>query len=145
MASIVYNTWKGKDGNDWAAGADAAYKVMLVTSSYTPDPDHDFPNATGLVANEIAGGSYARQNVASRAKTKTNATDSYDHSASNPTFTALAGPAAPRYAIVYRVVTNDADHQLVACIDIGAGLSIVGDFMVKWNAGASSGLIFQGT
>lgn len=145
MSSIVYNTFKGKDGNDWAAGADSAYKVMLVTASYTPNVDHAFPNATGLAANEITGGSYARQNVATRTKAVDNATDAVNHLADNPTFTALAGPAEPRYAIIYRVVASDADHQLVACIDLGTGLSVVGDFMVKWNSGATSGIVFKGT
>lgn len=139
MASGVYNTFKGKDGNDWAAGADSAYKVMLVTGSYTPNADHDF---VADVTNEVTGGSYARQNVASRTKTVVDGSDSFTHSANNPTFTALAGPAAPRYAIVYRAVTNDADHQLVCWIDLGAGLSIVGDFMVKWSGGTSSGVLF---
>ncbi len=143
MSSLVYNTFKGKDGNNWTAGADSAYKVMLVTTSYTPNADHDF--VSDVVANEIAGGSYARQNVATRTKAIDDATDKATHSADNPTFTALAGPAAPRYAIVYRVVTVDADHQLVCCIDLGTGLAIVGDFMVKWNGGASSGILFSGT
>lgn len=145
MSSLIYNTWKAKDANDWAAGADSAYKVMLVTNSYTPNPDHTTPSATGLASNEVTGGSYARQNAASRAKAVNNTTDQFEHSLNNTTFTALAGPAAPRYAVVYRVVTSDTDHQLVACIDLGTGLSITGDFIVKWNNGASSGIIFTGS
>lgn len=145
MASIIYNTFKGKDANDWAAGVATAYKCMLVTATYVPDPDHLFPNATGLATNEVTGGSYARQNMANRVKAVNLTTDSYDHSADNVTFTALAGPAAPRYAIIYRTVTADTDHQLVACIDLGTGLSVVGDFMVKWNGGATSGIVFKGT
>lgn len=141
MASGVYNTFKGKDGNNWTAGADSAYKVLLVTGSYTPNADHDFVD--DVDANEITGGSYARQDVATRTKAIVDGSDAATHSADNPTFTALAGPAAPRYAIVYRVVTTDADHQLVCWIDLGAGLSIVGDFMVKWSGGASSGILFS--
>lgn len=142
MASIVYNGFKGKDGNDWAAGADSAYKWMLVTTAYTPNPDHDFP-ADGPAANEVSGGGYARQNIASRVKTLDDANDRYDHSANNPTFTGLSGPAAPRYLIGYRVVGSDADHQLVCCLDLGAGQSITGDFTAKLNGGASSGVAFR--
>lgn len=144
MASLVYNTWKGKDAHDWSAGANSDYKVMLVTTAYTPNADHDFP-ADGPAANEVAGGSYARQNVATRTKAIDDGTNSATHSADNPTFTALAGPAEPRYAIIYRVVATDADHQLVCCIDLGAGLSITGDLMVKWDGGATSGIVFTAT
>lgn len=144
MSSIVYNTFKAKDGNDWATGADSAYKWLLVTGSYTPDPDHTFPNASGLASNEITGGSYARQNIASRTKTVDNTNDLFTHAANNPTFTALAGPAAPRYLIAYRVVTTDADHQLVCCLDLGAGVLVLGDFTVKLNGTVTSGTVFKG-
>lgn len=142
MASILYNTFKGHDGNDWAAGADAAYKWMLCTASYTPDPDHENPD-DGPAANEIAGGSYARQNIASRTKAIDTANNKATHSANNPTFTGLTGPAQPRYLVGYRVVGSDADHQLVCCIDIGAGQSVTGDLMVKLNGGAASGVAFE--
>lgn len=139
MASGVYNTWKTKDGNDWTAGADSAYKVLLVTSSYTPDADHDNPD-DGPAANEITGGSYARQNVATRTKAANDATNAGEHSAANAVFTGLSA-AAPKYAIVYRAVTNDTDHQLVCWIDLGT-VSITGDLTVKWDGGASSGILF---
>lgn len=142
MASGVYNTYKAKDGNDWAAGADSAYKCLLVTSSYTPNPDHDFVADVSPGSNEITGGGYARQNMASRAKSIVDGSDRAEHSANNPIFSSLSGPAAPRYAIVYRVVSTDSDHQLVAWIDLGAGLSIVGDLEVKWNGSTTSGLVF---
>lgn len=143
MSSGIYNTWKGKDGNDWASGADSAYKWMLVTGSYTPDPDHAHPNATGLASNEVTGGSYARQNVASRTKAEDDSTDTFTHSANNPTFTALSA-AQPRYAVCYRVVTNDTDHQLVAWLDLGASLNITGDFLVKLNGTTTTGIVFKG-
>lgn len=142
MASIIYNGWKSKDGNDWAAGADSAYKAMLVTGSYTPNPDHTTPNATGLASNEVTGGSYARQNVAGRARTKDDTNDRYDHSANNPTFAGLSS-AAPRYVVIYRAVTDDSDHQLVCCIDLGEGLSVTGNLLVKWNETDTSGVVFR--
>lgn len=141
MASGVYNTWKTKDGNDWAAGAAGAYKVMLVTSSYTPDADHDFPNAAGLASNEITGGTYARQDLAGRATAVNDTTNAGEHSADNVTFLGLSA-AAPKYAIIYRVVTNDTDHQLVCWIDLGT-VAITGNLVLQWNAGAASGIIYR--
>lgn len=140
MASGVYNTAKGKDGNAWTAGGSGAYRVMLVTNSYTPNADHDFPNATGLASNEIVGGSYARQDLPSRTLTINDSTDAAEHAANNVTFTGLSA-AEPRYAIVYRAVTNDTDHQLYFWIDLGTGLNITGDLTVKWSGGASSGIL----
>lgn len=140
MASIVYNTFKGKDGNDWAAGAASAYKWMLVTSSYTPNPDHDF--VSDVVSNEVSGGSYARQNIAGRSKAVDDTNNKYTHSADNPTF-ALSS-ASPKYLIGYRAVTNDSDHQLVCCLDLGSpGTGITGDFIAKIDGGASSGVAFE--
>ena len=140
MASGVYNTYKAKDGSDWAAGAASAYKAMLVTGSYTPDADHDFPNATGLASNEVAG--TTRQDVASRSKAINDTSNAAEHSANNVTFTGLSG-SQPRYVVVYRAVTNDTDHQLVCWIDLGTGLNITGSLTVKWNGGASSGIVFS--
>jgi hypothetical protein len=145
MANLVWNTWKSKDGNSWTAGADSAYKCLLLTSGYTPDADHNFVADLTPGTYEITGGSYARQNVVTRTVNKNTSTDKYEHAANNPQFTALAGPAEPRYCAVYRVVATDADHQLVCLLDLGAGLSIVGDFMVKFNGGATSGIVFTGS
>jgi hypothetical protein len=140
MASGVYNTWKTKDGNNWSGGVDADYKWMLVTSSYTPDPDHDNPD-DGPAANEIAGGTYARQNIATRTKSADDSVDKGLHSADNPTFTGLVA-AAPKYLIGYRVVTNDTDHQLVCWIDLGT-VSVTGDLTCKLDGGALSGVAYE--
>lgn len=139
MASIFYNQMKGRDGLDWAAGLNSDYKCMLVTSSYTPNPDHSHPSASGLASNEITGGGYARQNMASRTKTVNNTTDTYDHLASNLTFTLITG--APKYAIIYKAYTSDADHLLVCAVDLGSQSLTGQDFIISW----TSGVVFQGT
>ncbi len=141
MPSGVYNTFKGKDGNDWAAGADSAYKWMLVTSSYTPNADHDF--VSDVVANEISGGAYTRQNIASRTKAVDDSTDAVTHSANNPIFTGLSA-ASPKYMIGFRVVGSDSDHQLVCWLDLGTN-TISSDFLVKLNGTTTTGIAFKGT
>ncbi len=143
MAHVVYNGWKGKDGVDWAAGAAGDYKAMLVSSSYTPDPDHAAPNATGLASNERTGGGYARQNIANRSKTKNDATNTFDHAADNVLFSNVSGEV--RWLVIYRAVTGDADHQLVCAIDLGSRTLSGDNFAIRWNGGATSGIIFQGT
>ncbi len=144
MAHTFYNGFKGKDGVDWAAGAAGDYKAMLVSSSYTPDPDHAAPNATGLAANEVTGGGYARQNVGGRTKAKVNATNSYDHSADNLLFTNVTGDV--RWLVIYKAVNNDTDHVLVVALDLGARTLSADNFAIKFTGGdASSGIVFQGT
>ena len=98
----------------------------------------------GPAAAEITGGSYARQDVANRARTVADGSDRAEHTADNPTFTGLSA-AEPRYLICYRAVTNDTDHQLVACLDLPAGINITGDFMPKLNGGASNGIVWNDT
>jgi len=143
MAHVVYNGWKGKDGIDWAAGAAGDYKGMLVSSSYTPDPDHAAPNATGLAANEVTGGGYARQNVGGRTKTANNATNTYDHAADNLLFTNVTGDV--RWLVIYKVVTDDTDHKLVCALDLGTRTLAGDNFAIKFDGGATSGIVFQGT
>lgn len=140
MANLIYNSWKGKDGKDWASGT---VKGMLVTSAYTPDADHAHPNATGLASNELTGGTYARQSITNRAVTPDLANDRVDHTADNPTFLGLAASSAPKYLVLYWQLTNDTDHVLIACLDLGT-LLLSGDYSPKFNAGATNGVVFRG-
>ena len=48
-----------------------------------------------------------------------------------------------RNAIVYREENDDSDHELVACIDLGSGLSVTGMFRVRWDDGESGGVVFD--
>lgn len=138
MSSGIYNKAKGLEGVfDWDAGGDT-YRVLLVTSTYTPNPDHVFVSD---ITNELSGGSYARQDLGGRAISIDNVNDRVDHNATNVTFT-IAG--SPKYAIVYKFITNDAASPLVCWIDLGS-VTLTGDLTVKWNGGALSGTVFRGT
>ena len=142
MASIVYNGWKAKNGLDWEDEGET-FKVMLVTGSYTPDPDDGVVDDVSPSENEIAGGSYARQTLAGRAITINTDDNKAEHRANSVLFEGLTGPAQPRYAIVYREENDDSDHELVACIDLGSGLSVTGMFRVRWDDGESGGVVFE--
>lgn len=135
----VYNRAKVQNGSlDWDTDT---FRVMLVTSSYTPNLDHDF--VADVVANEVAGGGYARQTLTGNAIVIDDANDRVDHDADNATWTGLT--AAFRYAVVFKLVTNDADSILVAYLDLGAQSVTAQDFTIKWNAGASAGTVYRGT
>jgi hypothetical protein len=136
----AYNRAKKQDGSfDWD-DVGQTFRVLLTTSSYTPNVDHDFVSD---VTNEIAGGGYVRKDVAGRAVVLDDANDRADHDADNLTWTALTN--AFRYAVLYRFVTNDADSVLLYYWDLGAQSVTASDFTIAWNAGASSGTVFRGT
>ena len=135
----IYNRSKVQDGSiDWDTHT---FRLMLVTAAYAPNVDHDF--VSDVVANEIAGGGYARQTLTGNAISIDDGNDRVDHNANNVTFAALTNTF--RYGILYRFVTVDADSILVAYFDFGAQTVTAVDFIVKWNAGASSGTVFRRT
>ena len=134
---MMYNRAKQHLRN-WSAGT---WRIMLVTSSYTPDPDHDFVN--DVVANEASGSGYARQDVVGRSVVINDASDRAEHNADNQTWASLTSTF--RYAIIYFSVTSDADHELQRCIDLGAQSLTAVPFTIQWDGGASSGTVYRGT
>jgi hypothetical protein len=112
----------------------ATFKVMLCTSTYTPNQDtHEFKSS---VTNEITGTGYtaggvalASVAVAYDAASNTLSFDAADSVWTTATFTA-------RYAVVYLSTGVDATSILVCYIDFGADLSpSAGNFTLQWNTG----------
>ena len=109
-------------------------KVMLCTSSYTPDQDaHNYKDD---VTNEVTGTGYTAggATVASPSITYTGASntlklDGDDVSWSNSTITA-------RYAVIYDdTPATDATKPLIAWIDFGADVSTTsGTFTIAFDA-----------
>lgn len=137
MASILYN--RGLDElRDWESDV---FKAMLVTSSYTPNKDHDY--VSSVSGNELStiGSNYARATLGSKTRTITDATDRIVYDCANPSFGAIVAGQYARYMVVYREVTNDADSILIACIDLGSSIATSGTiFSVDVD---SAGLIYS--
>jgi hypothetical protein len=110
-------------------------KVMLCTSSYTPNQDtHQYKSD---VTNEVTGTGYTAGGVAltSVAVTYTGATnvlmvDADDASWPSSTITA-------RYAVIYDATPGtDATRPLLSYVDFGADVtSTSGTFVITWAAG----------
>ncbi|GAA2436201.1 hypothetical protein [Mycolicibacterium llatzerense] len=109
-------------------------KVMLCTSSYTPDQDaHRYKSD---ITNEVTGTGYTAGGV-----TVTPVTVSYDSatnklsfsSTSNPTWTTSTITA--RYAILYdSTPATDATRPLILYVDFGADISsTAATFSVPWD------------
>lgn len=109
-------------------------KVMLCTSSYTPDQDaHQFKSS---VTNEVSGTGYTAGGatlgsvtLTYTAGTNTLAFDAADVTWSTSTITA-------RYAVVYDSTPGtDATDPLICYVDFGADVSsTAGNFTITWDA-----------
>jgi hypothetical protein len=134
MASGMYGiTFLNALKNDLALDLDDTtadrFKVMLVTSSYTPDfGTHDFKSD---VTNEVSGTGYdaGGKSLSSVTLTQSGGTITFD--AADVTWTSSTITA--RGAVIYDdSLTND---PLIAYIDFGADKSSSsGDFVLSFNA-----------
>jgi len=138
MASAVYNEGAhrltpGVTGSiSWSSDT---IKILLVTSSYTLDKDHDFVN--DVTASEVNPTNYSRKTLASKTITKDNATDRVKFDAADPVWTSLGGAsnATIAAAIVYKEVTDDTDSPLICKIDLISSFTTNGsDFTFQFDA-----------
>ena len=109
-------------------------KVMLCTSSYTPDQDtHQYKSS---VTNEVSGTGYTATGatLASVAVTYTGATNVIMFDAADTSWTSSTITA--RYAVVYdSTPATDATRPLICYIDFGADVSTTaGTFSIVWDA-----------
>jgi hypothetical protein len=142
MANLVYNNAKKIIGDgtiDWDA-AGQTFRLLLTTAAYTPDIDaHVFVSS---VTNEHSGGAYVRKDVLNRSVVLDLTNDRADYKADNVTWTAInSGLAA--WAILFKLVTNDADSLLIAAIDIPDTTFNGTDFTIRWDSQASNGAVFR--
>ncbi len=122
----MYNRGKKFGKADWEAGT---WRVLLVTSSYTPNADHDF--VSDVVANEASGAGYSRKDLTTRTATVDDTNDRVDYTADKVLWATLT--AAFKYAIVYKFGSNDGDSELHSWYDLGAQSLTALPFDIKWN------------
>ncbi|MFC9768676.1 hypothetical protein [Rhodococcus jostii] len=109
-------------------------KVMLATSSYTPDQDtHQYKSS---VTNEVSGTGYTAggATLASATTTYTTGTNTLVLDAADSSWTTSTITA--RYAIIYNSTPGtDATRPLIAYVDFGADVSTTaGTFTITWDA-----------
>lgn len=115
---------------DWA---NDSIKVMLCTSTYTPDQDnHVYKDVS--VTNEVTGTGYTAGGIAlaSKTMTYTAATNVIMLDASDLTWSASTLTA--RYAVIYDD-TPATNKPLLGYVDFGADqVSSSGNFNIVWDA-----------
>jgi hypothetical protein len=108
-------------------------KVMLCTSSYTPDQDNHTTKAN--VTGEVSGTGYTaggkaltNKTLTYTASTNTTTFDADDVTWTNSTITA-------RYAVIYADIgSTDSDKPLIGYVDFGEDKSSSnGDFTIQWS------------
>jgi hypothetical protein len=137
MASGWYNSGL-RDVNDRTIDLVAdTLKLILVTSSYTPDKDHAFASS---LTNELSGTGYAggfagagRKTVGSKAFSTDTANDRIEFTWGGVTWTAI-NAGNPKYAILVKEITNDAATRLIAFLDLGTVVTNGGDLTVTPDA-----------
>lgn len=109
-------------------------KVMLCTSSYTPNQDtHEFKSD---VTNEVSGTGYTAtgKTLTSPAVSYTGGSNTWAFDADDVTWTTATITA--RYAVLYDATPgSDAARRLIGYVDFGADVSsTAGDFTLTWDA-----------
>jgi len=128
MASLIYNSCL----NDMATGAidfdTDTFKIMLVTSSYTPNKDTHTKRSN--VTNEITGTGYTSGGTTTTVTvTNDTANDRIDIDFSDVSWTSATLTAAA--AVIYKSTGTAASDNLVAYLDFaGNMISTNGTFTV---------------
>ena len=125
--------WLAKGAiNDLSDNTNTHIKVMLLTSSASPD--QETWEDKGDVTNEVTGTGYTAggaelTNKSISESTKVTTFDADDVTWSSSTITA-------RYAVIYDdTPTNDTDKKLIAYIDFGEDKSSEnGNFTLQWDS-----------
>lgn len=133
MANLVYNSFPQKI-MDGSIDVDTdTIKVMLVTSSYTPNKDTHEDKAD--VTNEVSGTGYTARGatLANVAITKDTTDDEGVFDADDVTWSSSSITA--RAGVVYKDSGTDATSWLICYIDFGQDyISLNGDFKITWNS-----------
>jgi hypothetical protein len=141
MATYVYNNAKGALINGTIDLNTDDIRVLLTTSSYSPDIDAD--TMVSHVDNECSGSGYARKALSGETVTVNNTDNRADFSANNLTWTA-ANFGTPAYAVLYKYNSAATAAALICCVDLTPAVATNGgDYTVKWNGGSSSGDILR--
>jgi hypothetical protein len=143
MASAWYN--KGKY-QVLSGGVDLnsdTIKVILVTTSYTFDVDHNF--ISDVSSNELSVSGYTggfsgsgRKTLSGKSFTEDDSSNLAYFDATDLVWSALGTGATIGGAILVKEVTNDGDSPLIAYMDLTDTATNGGDITVSWNA---SGLL----
>jgi hypothetical protein len=142
MANGVYNKGKYTIFNAGYLNSTGTLKVLLVTSSYSFDADHNF--VSDVSANEISVSGYSRQALGTPTRTEDDTNDFAYLDGDDTTFASLASGQTVGGAIVFWDMGGaDSANPLLAFYDLTNTATNGGDIVVQW-AAAASGAVLKG-
>lgn len=109
-----YLTDHGLD--QWGDWETANHSWMLLQSTYVVDRTDRY--VADLVASELSVGGYARQAVANEVRSVDTVNHKVSYTCDDVTFAGLSAGQTIGFAVIYKVVTNDADHLVLCIADI---------------------------
>lgn len=134
VTAFLYGAFLGKLANKEIDLDSDTFKVMLCTSSYTPNQDtHDYKDD---ITNEVTGTGYTAGGATLGSVTwgYTSGTNTWKFDAADTQW--ASSTITARYAVIYDSSPgSDATRPLVGYIDFGADVvSSGGNFDIVWNA-----------
>lgn len=135
MASVFYNNYHEQLGNaEIDYGADT-FKIMLTTTTYTPDVDNDAVRSD--VTGEASGSGYTAggETLSSVTITQDNTNNRANIDAADVTFSSISVTSVDG-AIVYKDTGSAATDTLICYIDFSEGAQTInsGDFTITFSA-----------
>lgn len=133
MADVIYNAFKKNIMNGGIDLDTNTMKVMLVTSSYTPDQDTHEDRAD--VTNEVSGPGYTTggETIANGAVTQDNTDNEGVYDGDDVTWSSSTITA--RGAVIYKSTGTASTDLLVCYLDFSSDKSSSsGNFTIQWNA-----------
>ena len=152
MPNLRYNRGAYLLGQGRVTAA-AAFRLMLVSTSYTGNMDHnlvDDGTTSDPLSYEIGVGGYARGSLASVTLTEDDTNDFAYFDATDQTFSALATGATIGGAVMYVYstsggTTSDTGQELLALYDVTDTPTNGGDVVIQWAAPSAGGFLKLGT
>lgn len=126
----VYNKFKAQSLGALNLATDDI-RVLLVSSSYTFNPDHNFVSD---ITNELSGTGYVRKTLTSESLTEDDTNDRSIFDADDLVYPAINAGSIDA-AIVYKEAGTDATRELICCLDVTPKVATNGgDINLNWAA-----------
>lgn len=117
MTTLYTHGADAMGGGAWTT--DTFEFLLLKGTGYTPNKDHHFVSELTPASNECSVASYSRVTMTSPVRTPDTTNDKVIYDCDNIDFGSLESGETVTGLVLYKFVTDDSDHILVAHFDLG--------------------------
>jgi hypothetical protein len=130
MANVTFNKGMEQIATKNVDFSSDDIRMLLLTSSASPDPDDDY--VSDISGDEVSVTGYSRQALTSQAVTINDTDDRAEVEANKVTFSSLAIGETIGWAVLYVYNAADASALLLSAFDVGGVDTNGDDFEVWW-------------